>query len=95
MTDYMVLPFNPDYLEQPRMSARLKAAYAAQAEFRKHRASLGKLGLTEDQFVLSRLKDLGFSRVEIEPERKSDGRPAHVRVPGLLVEFPTGNQVGA
>lgn len=94
MTDYMVLPFNPDYLEKPRMTPRLKAAFAAQAEFRKHRSSLEKLGISESQFVASRLKDLGFSRVEIEQGRNSDDRPLHVRLPGLVVENPTPSQVG-
>ena len=94
---FMVRPYNPDnFLEHQRMSARLRAAFRARNEFRANRAALEQLGVSEWQFILTRLRDQGFTNVVLpEAPPNDDGRPAHVRLPGLIVEHPTGNQVNA
>ena len=93
---FMSVPYDANrYLEHQRMSARLRAAFRARNEFRANQAALGALGVTQWTFILSRLRDQGFANVVLpETPLSNDGRPAHARVPGLIVEHPTGNQVG-
>lgn len=67
----------------------------AALEFRQQRAVFEGMGLTEEQFVKSRLVDaFGYSPAP-SLGRGADTRPAHERLPGLVVANPVGNQVGA
>lgn len=94
---FMSRPYTPgNYLEHRPMTPRLRAAFRARAEYRANRAALEALGVNEWGYILTRLKDQGFaSAVMPEVPSSNDGRPAHVRVPGLVVANPTGDQVNA
>lgn len=93
---FMSVPYDANrYLEHRPMTPRLRAAFRARNEFRANQTALEQLGITEWQFILSRLRDQGFASPAMpEAPPNDDGRPAHVRLPGLIVEHPSGNQVG-